>query len=122
MVFGKLFWWKFGGQAVAFGSGSPTEPLSALFSNAFRPVSNGLRDPKSWMWVASPFDVPVVVIFGPTDPMYTATNLEQTVVVRKELSSSPCHKKICPRQHECMREIKPAEVFAAAETLLSTCA
>ena len=31
------------------------------------------------------------------------------------------NKKICPKQHECMRDIKPAEVFAAAETLLSAC-
>jgi heptosyltransferase-2 len=67
------------------------------------------------------FDVPVVVIMGPTDPRYTAANLDQSVVVRKELSCSPCHKKVCPTQHECMREIKPAEVFAAAETLLSAC-
>ena len=66
-------------------------------------------------------DVPVVVIMGSTDPRFTASNLEQTAVVRKELACSPCHKKICPRQHECMREIKPAEVFAAAEALLSAC-
>jgi len=68
------------------------------------------------------FDVPTVVIMGPTDPRYTASNLEQTVVVRKELPCSPCHKKICPLQHhQCMRDIKPAEVFAAAEALLSAC-
>ena len=67
------------------------------------------------------FDVPTVVIMGPTDPRYTASNLEQTVVVRRELACSPCHKKVCPRQHECMRDIKPAEVFAAAEALLSAC-
>jgi heptosyltransferase-2 len=66
------------------------------------------------------FDVPVVVIMGPTDPRYTAANLDQSIVVRKELACSPCHKKVCPKQHECMREIKPAEVFAAAEALLST--
>ena len=66
-------------------------------------------------------DVPVVVVFGSTDPTYTASNLEQTLIVRKELDCSPCHKKVCPKQHECMREIKPAEVFAAAETLLNQC-
>jgi len=67
------------------------------------------------------FDVPVVVIMGPTDPRYTNANLERTAVVRKEeLDCSPCHKKVCPRQHECMREIRPAEVFAAAERLLRT--
>jgi heptosyltransferase-2 len=66
------------------------------------------------------FDVPVVVIMGPTDPRYTAANLDRTVVVRKELDCSPCHRKQCPRQHECMREIRPAEVFAAAEQLSRT--
>ncbi len=67
------------------------------------------------------FDVPVVVIMGPTDPRYTNANLERTAVVRKELDCSPCHRRVCPRQHECMREIRPAEVFAAAEGLLRAC-
>ncbi len=67
------------------------------------------------------FDVPVVVIMGPTDPRWTGANLEGTIVVRKELDCSPCHKKVCPRQHECMREMRPAEVFAAAERLVNAC-
>ncbi len=65
------------------------------------------------------FDVPTVVIMGPTDPRYTAANLDHTIVVRKELNCSPCHRKVCPRGHECMREIRPAEIFAAAERLVS---
>ncbi len=64
------------------------------------------------------FDVPTVVIMGPTDPRYTNANLDHSIVVRKELACSPCHKKVCPRQHECMREIKPTEVFDAAQSLL----
>jgi heptosyltransferase-2 len=67
------------------------------------------------------FDVPTVVILGPTDPRYTNANLERTAVVRKELDCSPCHKKVCPKGHECMREIRPAEVLAAAEQLLNAC-
>ena len=63
-------------------------------------------------------NVPVVVIMGPTDPRYTNANLDRTVVVRKELECSPCHKKVCPRGHECMKGIQPNEVFAAAEQLL----
>ncbi len=66
------------------------------------------------------FDVPTVVIMGSTDPRYTAANLERTAVVRKELECSPCHKKVCPRQHECMRQIRPAEVVEAAERLAKT--
>ncbi len=64
------------------------------------------------------FDVPVVVLMGPTDPRYTNANLERTRIVRKELDCSPCHRRVCPRQHECMRDIRPAEVLAAAERLV----
>lgn len=67
------------------------------------------------------FEVPTVVIMGSTDPRYTAANLDHQAVVRKELDCSPCHKKVCPRQHECMREIRPAEVLEAAERLLKRC-
>ncbi|HON93011.1 MAG TPA: lipopolysaccharide heptosyltransferase II [Sedimentisphaerales bacterium] len=66
------------------------------------------------------FDVPTVVIIGSTDPRYTAANLEHTAVVRKELDCSPCHKRICPGQHECMRQIRPTEVLAAAQRLVTT--
>jgi len=64
------------------------------------------------------FDVPVVVIMGPTDPRYTNSNLDHTIVLRKELPCSPCHKKVCPSRHECMTQITPGEVFSAAKKLL----
>lgn len=64
------------------------------------------------------FDVPVVVIMGPTDPRYTETDLEKTVVLREELDCSPCHKKMCPRDHECMTMITPSTVFNAAQRVL----
>jgi heptosyltransferase-2 len=65
------------------------------------------------------FDVPIVVLMGSTDPRYTDANTERTIVVRKELDCSPCHKKVCSRHHECMTAIQPTEVLAAAEQLLS---
>ncbi len=66
------------------------------------------------------FDVPVVVIMGPTDPRYTATNLEKTRVLREELECSPCHKKKCPHDHDCMRRITPHTVFEASQKILET--
>jgi heptosyltransferase-2 len=64
-------------------------------------------------------DVPVVVIMGSTDPRYTASNLEKTVVLQRiDLDCVPCHKKTCPHQHECMTSIHPEEVFAAAKKML----
>ncbi len=56
------------------------------------------------------FDVPTVVLMGPTNPLYTATNLDNTTVIRRELPCSPCHKKTCPIDHRCMTEITPAMV------------
>lgn len=64
------------------------------------------------------FDVPTVVLMGPTDPRYTNLCLDRTIVMRKELDCSPCHKRLCPRQQECMTAIRPAEVLIAAEELV----
>lgn len=64
------------------------------------------------------FHIPVVVIMGPTDPRYTAASLEKTIVLRQELDCSPCHKKKCPRNHECMLKISPDAVFEASQRLL----
>ncbi len=64
------------------------------------------------------FDIPVVVIMGPTDPRYTQANLAKTTVLRKELECSPCHLKECPVEHSCMREIPPEAVLQAAEQFI----
>jgi len=65
-------------------------------------------------------DVPVVVIMGPTNPAYTNANLENQTVVRRDLDCAPCHLKVCPRDHECMKAIPPEEVFQETLKLLSS--
>jgi heptosyltransferase-2 len=64
------------------------------------------------------FDIPVVVIMGPTDPRYTNANLEKTFILRRDLVCSPCHHKECALHHDCMAEILPEEAMQAAEQLL----
>ncbi len=65
------------------------------------------------------FDIPVVVIMGSTDPVYTASNLEKTIVLRKDIECSPCHKKSCPEDHhQCMKLIAPEIVFEGGVKLL----
>jgi len=64
------------------------------------------------------FDVPVVVIMGPTDPRYTQANLDKTIVLRKELPCSPCHRKHCTQDHACMRDILPETALQAGAQLL----
>ena len=64
------------------------------------------------------FDRPVVVLVGPTNPVYTASNLDRTVVLREDLECSPCHLKSCPTDHCCMTAITPEQVIAEAKKLL----
>ena len=66
------------------------------------------------------FGVPVVVVMGPTDPRYTGSNLEGTVVVRQDLPCAPCHLKVCPLDHGCMERITPSMVLEAARGLLAS--
>ncbi len=64
------------------------------------------------------FNVPVVVIMGPTDPRYTQANLEKTIVLRRESECSPCHLKECTLDHSCMTDISPEAVLQAGKQLL----
>jgi len=66
------------------------------------------------------FDKPTVVIMGSTDPRHTACNLEKTVVVRKDVPCGPCHKRACPTDHLCMKELTATDVLEAADKLIRT--
>lgn len=71
------------------------------------------------------FDVPHIVLMGPTNALYTASNLELTKVLQRDLPCVPCHKKTCPLgHHACMREISPEavmqEVLALPRGVLAT--
>jgi heptosyltransferase-2 len=65
------------------------------------------------------FRVPVVVIMGPTHPGFTAANLDETEVIRRDVPCGPCHLKVCPLDHRCMTLIEPEEVLERAEALLA---
>ncbi|UCF33081.1 MAG: lipopolysaccharide heptosyltransferase II [Phycisphaerales bacterium] len=52
---------------------------------------------------AKAFDVPVVTIFGPTHPEWTATSYEAERIVRIDVDCGPCQQRICPQEHlKCM--------------------
>ena len=65
------------------------------------------------------FDIPVVVIMGPTDPSYTNANLDKTIVLRRDIECAPCHHQECALHHSCMAEIMPEEAMQAAEKLMA---
>src|SRR5690606_18391993 len=65
------------------------------------------------------FDVPHIVLMGPTNGYWPASNLELCRVLQLDLPCIPCHKKVCPLQHHaCMRDMTPDMVLQAARDML----
>ncbi len=62
---------------------------------------------------------PVVVIFGPTDPVTTRPFSDTSEVVRQPPDCAPCMLRDCPIDHRCMTAITPQEVFMRATKILA---
>jgi lipopolysaccharide heptosyltransferase I len=68
------------------------------------------------MHVASLMGIPVVVIYGPTDPVENEP-FANHVKVRKEVGCNPCHEYSC-KKLDCIRAVSTAEVFKATQEIL----
>jgi heptosyltransferase-2 len=68
---------------------------------------------------AAAFGRPVVSLFGPTHIEWTETYFEKAVHLQKKVPCGPCQQRTCPLDHRCMRDLSPAEVFAAADHVLA---
>ena len=68
--------------------------------------------------VAAAVGCPVVVVFGPTNPLTTRPFSESARVVRRPPDCAPCMLRDCPIDHRCMTAVTAEEVFErAAEAL-----
>jgi heptosyltransferase II len=134
---------RHGGRTILFCGPGEERDVRAIAAAATSPVASAADDPidlrtlKAVMrrlslliatdagprHVGVAFDVPCVALLGPTDPRFSNTNLQRSVLVRTGVACSPCHEKTCPlpepAHHACMREISPAMVLGAAERLLA---
>jgi heptosyltransferase-2 len=69
--------------------------------------------------IAKAFGVPVVTVFGPTHPYWTATNYRRERIVRVDIDCGPCQQPICPLgHHQCMEAVSVDMIIAAARELL----
>lgn len=64
--------------------------------------------------VAAAVGCPVVVIFGPTNPVTTRPFSNTAEVVRRPPDCAPCMLRDCPIDHRCMTAVTPEEVFERA--------
>ncbi len=71
------------------------------------------------MHLASILGVPVVAIFGSTEPKLTSPFGSPHEIIRHHVACSPCFLRECPLDFRCMREVQMAEVIAAVEHLLA---
>ena len=71
------------------------------------------------MHVASAVGLPVVAIFGPTDPFGTAPVTPKCTIVQEKPYCSPCFLRRCPTDHRCMRGVSSESVTAAARAWIS---
>ena len=67
------------------------------------------------MHVAAAVGLPVVGIFGSSDPTGTAPLTPKFRLVRHAVDCSPCFLRRCPIDHRCMTRIGVADVYQAAE-------
>ena len=85
--------------------------LAALFSSCSIFIGND----SGAMHVAAASGLPVIGIFGSTDPEGTAPVTSQFTLIREPVSCSPCFLRSCPVDHRCMTRIGVDLVFAAAQ-------
>ena len=69
--------------------------------------------------IAAAMEVPVVTIFGPTDPKWTEIYFEMERQVFVPVFCGPCQLKTCPLDHRCMTGVTVERVYQEAVELLS---
>jgi len=69
------------------------------------------------MHVGAALGVPMVAVFGSTNPETTGPRSNKARIVRYPVDCSPCLKPECPTDFRCMRSIEPEAVWEALADL-----
>jgi len=70
------------------------------------------------MHISAAVKTPVVAIFGSTDPVTTGPCGNGHIIVRKQVSCSPCLRRVCPTDHRCMDLISANDVQEALAKII----
>ncbi|MFN2369420.1 MAG: glycosyltransferase family 9 protein, partial [Desulfurivibrionaceae bacterium] len=102
------------GQGVNLAGQTSLMALAALYQAARVVISTDTGP----MHIAAAASTPLVAIFGATAPWRTGPWGAEHQILRVAMECSPCLKKICGKDHECMREISVERVVAAVNEIL----
>ncbi len=68
--------------------------------------------------LAAALGLPLVTLFGPTDPRWTATGYDGEIRLRVDVPCGPCQQKHChPGHHQCLQQITLDQVWQAVERI-----
>jgi heptosyltransferase-2 len=104
---------KMKSRAISLVGETSMRDLAALFASCSAFIGND----SGAMHVAAAAGLPVIGIFGSTDPEGTAPVTEHFTLIHEAVSCSPCFLRRCPVDHRCMDRISVDSVFAAAMQL-----
>ena len=116
-------------DVILFGTAAETSVSSAIAEELAKPPINltgkttigdlpgllsqcqlFLGNDSGAMHVAAAVGLPVVAVFGPTDPLGTAPVTPRHSVVQQKPYCSPCFLRRCPTDHRCMTDVTPVMV------------
>lgn len=69
------------------------------------------------MHLAGAVGIPVIGIFGSTDPKKTGPR-GKVIIIKKDIDCSPCLKRVCPTELECMDAISVNDVMEKVRELI----
>ncbi len=102
------------GNAISMAGKTNLKELISLIRNARFIVSNDSGP----MHIAAACNIPVIAIFGPTNPVKTGPYGQMNTVVKSTLPCSPCYKRKC-KTIECMKDISVDDVYKAVRKINS---
>jgi len=77
-----------------------------------------LSNDSGLMHIAGALNIPTIAIFGSTNPATTSPAGNQSIIVRHEVSCSPCLKETCPTDFRCMELVSIEDVWKIAQGIL----
>lgn len=128
---------KYNGRIIVFGSQKETDIARDIIAVAGLPVLNMagktsvrelmaliarcslmITNDSGPMHIAAALGIPVTAIFGSTDPELSGPLGEGHVVIRKDVSCSPCFRRTCPTDLKCMDIVSVDDVLEGVAKLL----
>lgn len=127
------YWIAQGGQVILLGSGKDVPVTAQIVAAVNSPACHDLAGKTSLqevlgllslarqvvsndsglMHVAAAVEVPVIALYGSSDPSYTPPLSNQAKILSVGLKCSPCFKRECPLGHlDCLKKIKPEQVIS----------